>query len=266
MTYEKHLLLTCQGSYTDSALAAESWQVGVRLALVFGTVDPVGTLPNNWDPSAVAINRTETYWNITGNWHTNSGLNYFEPDDYLNDQAAPAFSTWIQSISGMSNHTRIDALKLYPIGTDGRAVPAPPYATGTPVELVWTSSNPAGSNSGSHLPLQIAAVASHRTAQIGRPGRGRMYLAGLNQGAVGSDGLFSSSWCTSTAGYQKDLLEGLAFTGVGGLSAHVRPIVTGSGYTKYATINQVRMGNVPDTQRRRRRSLPETYQTVSVTY
>lgn len=266
MANEKHLLLTCQGDYTDSALAAETWQVGIRLALNWGNVDEVGTLPNTWDPVAASINRTETDWTITGNWKAHQGFTDFNPDDYLNDQAAPAFATWLSAVSGMSSHTRIRALKVYPIGTNGRAVPAVPYATGTPCELTWTGNYPVGSNSGSHLPLQIAAVASHRTSQTGRRGRGRMFLAGLNQGAVGADGLFSSSWCTGTTAAQVALLEALAYTAGVGLLPHVRPIVTGSPYVNYGLITQVRVGNVPDTQRRRRRSLPETYQSGTPTY
>lgn len=266
MANEKHLLLTVQGDYTDPTLASEGWQVGVRLALVFGATDPVGTLPNNWEPSATTINRAETNWTIAGNWSVDHGVNHFAPDDYLNDQAAPAFTTWLGSISGMSSHTRIRSLKLAPIGTDGREIPAPPYATGSPCLLTWTSSYPVGSNSGNHLPLQVSAVASHRTSQTGRPGRGRMYLPSLNTGVIQTDGKFDSTWTSSTAGHQKDLLEAL-YVNAGGLgSMIVTPIVTGSGYTRYGVINQVRVGDVPDTQRRRRRSLPETYASVSVTY
>ena len=44
----------------------------------------------------------------------------------------------------------------------------------------------------------------------------------------------------------------------------IQPIVTGAPYTKYAVINKVSCGDVPDTQRRRRRSLTETYYDVAV--
>lgn len=267
MANEKHLLLTVQGDYTDSTLAAEGWQVGVRLALVFGTVDLVGTLPSNWDPAAVSINRTATNWTITGNWHVPGPVaGVFNPDDYLNDQAAPAFATWLAAISGMSSHTRIRSLKLAPIGTNGREVPAPPYAQGTPCLLTYTSNYPVGSNSGNHLPLQVSAVASHRTAQTGRPGRGRMYLPSLNTGAVQTDGLFSSTWTGNTAASHVTLLESLAYDATPPYNTSVRPIVTGGNYTKYGIINSVKVGNVPDTQRRRRRSIPETYSTATPSY
>ena len=66
-------------------------EVGIRLALVFGSIDPVGTLPNNWDPSPTSINRTESDWTITGIWHANVGLNYFQPDDQGEPRAWVSF-------------------------------------------------------------------------------------------------------------------------------------------------------------------------------
>ena len=55
---------------------------------------------------------TETNWTITGNWKVSfpNGLN---PDDYLNDTAAPAFATWAGA-GPLSNQTRIRELKLFP--------------------------------------------------------------------------------------------------------------------------------------------------------
>lgn len=266
MAGEKHLLLTAQGDYTDSERAAESWQVGLRLSLVFGTTDDVGSLPSNWDPSALNVNRTETDWTITGNWHVVKTPYSFQPDDYLNDIAAPAFTTWMGALPSLCTKTRLRSLKLYAIGTNGNAVAPPPYATGTPMFLQWTGSEPVGTNSGNPLPAQISAVASHRTPQTGRPGRGRMFIPGFTVSAVNAHGMFDTSWSAALAGYQRDLLEALALDGAGFGAPQIRPIVTGSGYTHYAVINQVKVGVVPDTQRRRRRSLDENYQSVTVTY
>ena len=266
MANERHLLLTFGGSYVDTDLATESWMCTLRLALVFGTVDPVGTLPNNWNVVAFPINRTETDWTITGNWKITSGPDTFQADDFLNDQIAPQLAAWMGAMPGLSNQCRLDWAKMYPIGTDGRAIPAPPYATGTPVALDWTSSNPVGSSSAQQLPLQIAAVLSHRTAQIGRPGRGRMYVPSLTVDALNHDSTLKSSWQNTAANVQKNTLEAFSYAGAGPTGAHIVPIITGGNWTKYATINQVRVGNIPDTQRRRRRSLIETVVSQAVTY
>ena len=266
MANEKHLLLTVQGDWTDSELIEETWQVGVRLALVMGAVDDVGTLPNNWDPAATSINRTETDWTITGNWLATSGTPTFHPDDYLNDQAAPAFSAWIAASGLISSKCRIRSMKLSPIDTLGHVIPAPPYSTGTPCLLTWTGAYPVGISGGELLPLQIACVASHRTAQTGRAGRGRMFLPGYTASALNGHAKTSTASATGAATAQADLLSALSVSGVGIDAPHVRPIVTGGNYTKYGVINTVRVGTVLDTQRRRRRSLTEVYENASPSY
>lgn len=266
MAGEKSLLLSIIGDWTDSDLAAEGWQVGIRLALVYGAVDDVGTFPSNWDPVATTINRTETDWTITGNWLARAGIADFDPGDYLNDVAAPAVTAWAAR-SATSSQCRIRALKLSPIGApSGSLVPAPPYASGTPCLLTWTSSYPVGTNGGDLLPLQNAAVASHRTLQTGRAGRGRAFLPGLTKSATDTDSRISSTVQGGLLSAQVALLEGLSYSGVLPGDPHVRPVVTGGNFTRYGVINQVRVGNIMDTQRRRRKSLPETYVTANPSY
>jgi hypothetical protein len=267
MAGEKSLLLSIIGDWTDSALSEESWQVGIRLALVFGSVDPVGTFPSNWDPTGVTINRTETDWTITGNWHATTGLGgVFSPDDYLNDQAAPAVAAWMLR-TALSEKCRVRSLKLSPIGAPtGHLVPAVPYSVGTPCTLTWTGAYPVGTNGADILPLQNAVVASHRTAQPGRQGRGRAFLPGPTTSMLGSDGHLSTVRQTDWLNAQVALLEGLAYSAGGAIDPHVRPVVTGGNWTKYGVISQVRVGNVMDTQRRRRRALTETYVVDSPSY
>lgn len=266
MANEIHLLLNAIGGYTDPQLSAETWQVGVRLALVFGTVDPVGILPNNWAPSAATVNRTETNWTITSNWRVSAGSGTFNPDDYLNDQAAPAFSSWVTS-NYFSSPARLNELKLFPIGAPtGRSVPAPPYAQGSPCLLTWTANHPTGTGSGNPLPLQVAAVMSHRTSQIGRHGRGRMFMPALSTGALDTHGLISSAAQTAMVTAQVALLEALKLTNLGVGSANIRPIIVGKPWTNYAVINRVQADNIPDTQRRRRRSLVGSIVGADVSY
>lgn len=266
MANEAHLLLSAIGGYTDAGLANESWQVGIRLAMVFGTVDPVGTLPNNWAPRPATINRTETNWTITGNWNVGVGSEQFNPDDYLNDQAAPAFTTWMGAV-GLANQVTLRELKLFPIGAPlGHAIPAPPYAQGSPCLLTWTANAPHGAGGLTMLPLQIAAVASHRTSQIGRRGRGRIFLPGLSASASNGGGFLQSTFVTSVLNGQVALLEALKYDGLPQSTLSIRPVVTGKPFTNYAIINRVQVDNVPDTQRRRRRSLPLTVSGADVTY
>lgn len=142
MANEKHLLLTWGGDYVDAVNAGEVWQNGLRLVLSNDAMDPVGTLPNNWSPVAESINRTETNWTITGNWRADFGGGlFFNPDDFLDDQVAPALDTWLGQ-SGISNKIRLKWAKVFPIGSNGKAVPAPPYSAGTPILLSWTANYP----------------------------------------------------------------------------------------------------------------------------
>lgn len=261
MAGEKHLYLVARGDYNSAGLASEEWQVGIRLALVFGAVDPIGTLPSNWNPTASTIARTESDWRIDGNWSVDGPvLATFSPDDYLNDQAAPAFSDWV-SQGGINTLTRLNSLSIYPIDSSGDAVPAPPYAVGSPVVLTWTSSNPHGGGGGTGLlPLQVSVVASHRTGQLGRKGRGRMFIPGIASGNI-VNGLIANSGVSDFVDVQVALLEALK---VDTLAFGVRAIVTGKPFVPYAVITSVDCGNVADTQRRRRAQLIEARTSGSV--
>lgn len=268
MANEKHLLLLIGGSYTDSTLSTETWQCGYRCSLNFGGgLDPVGTLPNDWNVVAASISRTETDWTIDGNWSVQGSLGEtFAADDWLNDQVAPAVADWMLA-STMSSHTQVDYLKVAPIGApSGHYIPAPPYAAGSPVTLTWTSSKPVGTNANPHLPLQVAAVLSHRTAQVGRRGRGRAFRAGFTTGAVGADGLFSSTMMSSVLAAEVAFLEAIALSLSVPNIIQVRPIITGAPFTSYGRIDAVAMDQVPDTQRRRSKSITKSVSTASVSY
>jgi hypothetical protein len=65
---------------------------------------------------------------------------------------------------------------------------------------------------------------------------------------------------------QVTLLEALALAGDPVTGPNVQPIVTGGAFTNYAVISQVRVGNIFDTQNRRKRQLPETYVSDTVSY
>lgn len=266
MANEKHLLLTFGGDYTDSANETEVWQNSLRLTLIFGGTDPVGTLPTNWAPVPTDINRTETDWTITGNWTVSGGLGgYFNPDDWLNDQVAPALDTWLGQ-SGIADNIRMQWAKVFAIGDNGKSLPPVIYSQGSPCLLEWTSSYPTGDDGGNMLPLQNSLVISHRTAQTGRRGRGRMFRAGMSVNANDANGGVPSTIAGYLLDAQVALLEAVSLPSSGPEDPEVRPAIIGSPWTKYATINQVRVGNRMDTQRRRREQLDETYVSDSPTY
>lgn len=263
-----HLYCVASGGYVSSAtaLASEIWQTGVRLQVTLDSAPPaIGQIPENeWSIVPANIDRSETNWNISGNWRLEGGVNDFDPGSFLNDQAGPAFAAWLFTASCFSASVQLRSLKLYPIGSpDGKVVPAPPYAQGSPCVLTYKGTLPTGANSGTMFPPQDSVVASLRTPQIGRRGRGRMYLppCPTSISSTGADiGVVTSAGRTALAGAQKTLLEALHLND----AVKTRPIVIGAPYADYAVISQVRIGNVVDTQQRRRRSLAEVYTTVTV--
>lgn len=259
MANEMHLLLTFSGDYDYTDLQTEGWQTGIRLALVFdGPVDDVGTLPNNWAPSATTINRTETDWTITGNWHVTHTVNNFAPDDYLNDQVAPAWTAFLGG-TPCSSHLKTRQIKLSPIVAPlGKLEPAPPYLSGTPCVLDYTAAYPEGGSGSNLIPLQNSFAVSLRTPQPGRHGRGRMFLPPTTTASIGTHGFLDSTQQANILSSAVAFCEALAYDQTVPGDIHIRPIVTGKPFTQYGVISQVRVDNVMDTQRRRRRQLVGT--------
>jgi len=266
MAGEKHLLLTWGGDYVPSTLPGEIWQCGLRLSMVFGATDPVGTFPDDWTVEADTISLTESTYTVAGNWSVNGpGVGTgFDPGSYLKDQAEPAIATWM-IYAQLNNQVRLRWINLSPIGApSGNLVPAPGYAQGSPCVLEYTSAYPVGNLSGTQLPPQNSVAVSHRTLQVGPRGRGRMFLPSSSSSIL-AGGRVSTTPQTNIAAAQVALLEGLALDSGPG-TPDIRPVVTGSPWTGYAIINGVEVGNVMDSQRRRRGNLTEAYVSDAPSY
>jgi hypothetical protein len=259
-----HFLLTLEGSYRSGpAAGTEIWQTGVRLYVGPSLTAPnsLGTLPTVPIVEHI-VSRTETDWDINGIWTTETGVSDFDPSDFLNDQAGPAVHDLITS-SHFASDTQVDTVKLYPVSTpDGKIAAPPGYGQGAPVILDYTGTHPSGGGS-QGLPPQDAVVASLRTPQTGRTGRGRMYLPPMDR-AIMSNLVVSSTACDDIAASMTTFLESLRLSGSSS-GVWCTPIVTGLPYTKYAVINNVIVDNVVDTQQRRRRSIPSTQHASGVT-
>jgi hypothetical protein len=259
-----HMLLTLNGSYRSGpAAGAEIWQIGVRLYVgpSLTAPDSLGTLPSIPIVEHL-VSRTETDWDINGIWRTETGISDFDPSDYLNDNAGPAAHDLITD-SHFASDVQIDTVKIYPVSTPDAKIAAPPgYGQGAPVILDFTGTKPSGGGS-QGLPPQDTVVASLRTPQTGRTGRGRMYLPAMDR-AIMSNLVVSSTACDDIADLMHVFLESLRLSGSSS-GVWCTPIVTGHPYTKYAVVNNVIVDNVVDTQQRRRRSIPATQHNHTVT-
>lgn len=111
-----------------------------------------------------------------------------------------------------------------------------------------------------NAPGQIALVASLGTdVQRGRTSRGRIYIPmGLAPGDVDATGHIAGALAQAVATSTAQLVTDIN----GAVSGSV--VVFSSIGQIYSEVDRVMVGDVVDTQRRRRRSLAETYSTVGI--
>lgn len=254
-----HAYVVFEGGYPD--ILAEHWQFGVRFMLVNSgtTPDNVGTLPT-FSVDEVEVSRTESDWTISSLW--NAGLGFTETinvDDWLNDQLAPAVVD-LAANGKISNQVTFESIKASPISSTGHVV-------GLRTSLLeFTGTLPTGVVGVPMLPAQNSVVTSWVTERIGRKGRGRVYLPPTGSAVLHDQGQLDSSIQASLLTAMVAFVEALAITPTGLGNHWALPIVTGSPWTDYAVIQGVRVGNIIDTQRRRRRQEVETYASSAVSY
>jgi hypothetical protein len=171
-------------------------------------------------------------------------------DDLFTDWAG-----WVQdSGSRCSTHVWLDGLKFYSIGPDGKIDQDPVIANGTPA----MGQTPTGLH-----PWQVSVVVSLQAGARGKGRLGRIYLP--PQGfSITQDGQIDPTQHSSMFASVQNLMStlsnkpgvdvgfGIAIAGKTG-SGTLRPVET------------LKMGRVADTQRRRRRSLEESYATTPFT-
>lgn len=248
-------------SGTNDQALAEHWQFGIRYMLQsnLSTPDTFGGLPT-FDVDAAAVHRDETDWTIDSAWNAGvGGAGPISIDDWLNDQLLPAGQALFAS--GIMNNTGyLNSIKVSPINGLGHTVDLR-TAIGT-----YKSPPPQGTNSSGLLPLENTTVVSWTTPVIGPKGKGRIYLPYESKNRIGSDGRLDSGAVSATVAAVVDFIEATAVTSgiLSGLWA--LPIVTGGNYSQFGQITGLRVGNVVDTQRRRRRQEPEVYSTAPVSY
>jgi hypothetical protein len=112
---------------------------------------------------------------------------------------------------------------------------------------------------GGALPFQAAAVVSLRTNFVGARGRGRLYLpaTGVNLGA--SSLRIDPTVLSSALDGVKTWLSGIEAAVEVTLSAAPLSVWSRTGFGTHG-VTKILMGDVVDTQRRRRDTAPEAYQ------
>ena len=252
-----HVLLNVEGGYNDGSL--ETWQFGIRFFVENNAIAPdtSGTLPT-FDTVPATVARSEADWNITSTWAATVGALTFNPDDWLNDQVAPALHDNFGF--GISANVKMLRLKASPITSSGHVGDLETTI------LDWTGSYPVGSTAGNMLPPQDSVVVSTKTPRIGANGRGRFFLPPSGDGDTTTGGRLTSTSRGNLLTAMVAILEGMAITD--SITPHlwVIPAVIGAPWTSYGQITSIDIGDVIDTQRRRRRSLVEARVSADVSY
>lgn len=132
-------------------------------------------------------------------------------------------------------------------------------AIGSPATIVGAASANFTGGATPSMPLQTAMVFSLKTPLAGRRNRGRMYWPAQGAGVM-SGGRFSSSDHTGAPPDLVLLLAGVCgrWPGIG----TIEPAVVSAAGNTVTPVTSISVGDVPDTQRRRRDNLVEQYATA----
>lgn len=161
-----------------------------------------------------------------------------------NDLWTPHNSRWSPSVT-------FDGTRISVIEDDGKVSVSGESIEATPIP---------GAAATGQTPPECAIVVSLRTATPGPRGRGRMYLPAPASGMLTSTGMLN-------AGIVGDAADGMqAFINHVNAETTMEPVgvasMVGGGVS---TVTSIRVGNVMDSQRRRRSAIAEAYQARGIT-
>jgi hypothetical protein len=166
------------------------------------------------------------------------------------DVAARVADWWDALKANMSNEMTLKWVKVAKLDLNGAYVDDPKIH-----EYVTYL---AGLNGAGKMPYQVATVASLRSGSaIGTANYGRMYIPGLTSGTELSQGRRSFAFTEMVANATSSLIDGLNEVGVA-----IQPLFRVRNMSLKGTsklVTRVLVGDVPDTQRRRRNQLVEIY-------
>lgn len=177
--------------------------------------------------------------------------------DAVRNAWATFFTTGANSISDSYTFTQVKCARL---AKDGRY-------DGSDVAVSFPAAETKGGSQGQALPPQVALVATLIGGSgKGLGGKGRMYLPGVKY-PVNGTGHLDQAFCQTIA----TNLAAFFNTIDASFDAPGSPINVSRGHkaqlglgARNVVINGVRVGNVYDTQRRRRNALAETYSSAVV--
>lgn len=251
-----HFYMTMHGEFTG-AWVGEYAQMGIRVGCwPLGTAGgPVRELHDIGAPVQTYNDYDTTNFNVVQNFEQDLPGVPAAFSEYCDDLAQDAY-TFLSSIKAeQATLFRWTHLKIAPVelGTGKTKVPASLYTLKTPL---------IGGATGM-LPPEVSIAMSLRAPIVGRRGRGRMYLPGVAQSVVASDGKIATAVRTRIAGHVKTFVDNLGDT-PGLDSTQTRVIITSADKVDCVFPSEVRVGDHADAQRRRQHQVEEVYSAVAL--
>lgn len=154
--------------------------------------------------------------------------------------------------AAMSNETKVTGVKLEARTQNGQLQ----------VQLAQDRSSAVVGTGVTPHPNQTAAVISLRTTTPGGRGRGRLYWPATGVSILATTGRFNSGVAGSLAAEFKTYLSGIN-TAISATIPNSSLVVWSRVGLGVQAVNKIIVGDVPDTQRRRRDKAVETYSSVS---
>ena len=188
------------------------------------------------------------------------GLHWGSPnivwDQAKNDALRAAWATThANNELQVSSAAKFREVRTYNLGVDGKALDVPIISSGPGVS---------GGTSSNHHPWQNSLVISFRSEGLGKGRRGRIYLPPSASAIDPSNGLISATLAAGVANAFRAFL--VAARGI--TAPEAGPLIAINGTTgaqgTLHLVDEIRVGRVIDTQRRRRRQLREEYHVLPV--
>lgn len=171
-----------------------------------------------------------------------------DPDSVVQDIGRDIKAWWLRPISGISNAATLDLIKVAEIDPDSKKY------VGDAREVVFTPGVQGTQDYAA--PQNTIAISLLTGLRKGAAARGRIYPP-TGDLAVQADGHLGEAQITAICQSAKQLLEDLG-NAPGMDAGSLRVVVLGKGGVA-RKVTEVAVGNVADTQRRRRNALRESY-------
>lgn len=252
-----HLLMTANWrAEGTSSNFPESSIFGIRLSW---NTDVTNSLPR-WESNPIDVQErakssTSTNFNIEYGFETApvSDVGAALPTDKTQQSGyAEDYRTFLVGLSSfLRNDYYLESIRIYPYdGISGKAL--------TPPSLFYPKALTKGSAT-TYAPTQIACAVTYQTHARGRGSTGRQYIGPLAASTISSNGRFSGAFLTAVGQGSAQLITNLNNNPGIDLPWSARAVVFHRPKSDYSDIIGVSVGNVPDTQRRRRKRESESY-------